>query len=122
MHICLLLNDKFIVQAEAIDALGEHNISVMRSINRQQWKSYNEAQSGSTGGGGGGVMSGGGVGSNNSVFAPKATQNEASAQSDTLNMLEQGAAAYDGHVPMGGEIEGGSESSNLSNLSGRKQR
>ncbi len=102
---------------EAIEVLGEHNMAVMRAINRQQWKSFNEAQYDRSGGG---IMSGSGVGSSTSVFAPKAAP-ATDAQQETLTILEQGAAAYDGHIPMGGEIEGGSES-NLSNLSGRKQR
>jgi len=102
---------------EAIEVLGEHNMAVMRAINRQQWKTFSEAQFDRSGGG---IMSGGGVGSNKSVFAPKAAP-ETDAQQETLDILEQGAAAYDGHIPMGGELAGGSES-NLSNLSGRKQR
>ena len=66
-------------------------------------------------------MSGGGVGSQKSVFAPQAGKaEESSAQEETLSLLEQGAASYDGHVPMGGEVEGGGDSS-LSHLSGRKR-
>jgi hypothetical protein len=67
-------------------------------------------------------MSGTGVGSqSSSVFAPKAKQNEDSiSQSDTLSILEQGAASYDGHSPMGGEVEG--IQSSLSNLKATKQQ
>jgi hypothetical protein len=94
-------------------------MSIMRSYNRQHWRQYNDGHQGTSGGG---IMSGGGVGSQKSVFAPQAgTEEESSAQSDTLTLLEQGAASYDGHVPMGGEIEGGA-GSNLSSLSGRKQK
>lgn len=103
---------------EAIAALGEHNMSIMRSFNRHHWRQMNEGhQAVSTGG----IMSGGGVGSQKSVFAPQAEkEEESSSQQQTLSLLEQGAASYDGHVPMGGEIDGESESS-LSNLSGRKR-
>ena len=90
---------------EAIMALGERNMSVMRALNRQYYQSLNSNAERS---GGGGIMSGGGVGSeSSSVFAPQAKQEEAaSAQSDTLSLLEQGAASYDGSSPLGGEVEG----------------
>jgi len=106
--------------SEAIEALGERSMSVMRALNRQYYKQ--SANSGSAERTGGGIMSGGGVGSrSSSVFAPKAKQTEeASAQSDALTMLEQGAAAYDGHTPMGGEVEG--TPSSLSNLKVKKQQ
>jgi hypothetical protein len=105
-------------QDEAIAALGEHNMSVMRSYHRQHWRQMNEGHQGSTGG----IMSSGGVSSQKSVFAPQAGTEEgpSSAQSETLSLLEQGAASYDGHVPMGGEIDDQGES-NLSHLSGRKR-
>lgn len=106
------------VQDEALAALGEHNISLMKSYNRQYYRQMNEGHHGASSGG---IMSGGGVGSQKSVFAPQAgtKEEEPSAQAETLSLLEQGAASYDGHVPMGGEVEGGD--SNLSNLSGRKR-
>ena len=101
-----------------IEALGEHNLLVMRSFNRKHWKSFSEGNQDRTVGG---IMSSGVVGSQKSVFASHPSQNdEISAQSETLTILEQGAAAYDGHIPMGGEIEG--SESNLSNLSRRKPR
>lgn len=93
-------------------------MSIMRSYNRQHWRQMNEGHQGSSSGG---IMGGGGVSSQKSVFAPQAGQEEQpSAQAKTLSLLEQGAASYDGHVPMGGEVEGGVES-NLSGLSGRKR-
>jgi hypothetical protein len=118
MHnICLTIFCCTYSQEESIAALGEHNMSVMRSYNRQHWRQMSEGQQGSTGG----IMSGGGVSSQKSVFAPQTgKEEEQSAQTETLSLLEQGAASYDGHVPMGGEIEGEGES-NLSNLSGRKR-
>jgi hypothetical protein len=105
---------------EAIEALGERNIHVMRALNRQYYSSVNGG--GSAGRSGGGIMRGGGVGSqSSSVFAPKATQQEDTiAHSDTLTLLEQGAASYDGHSPMGGEVEG--TQSSLSNLKAKKQQ
>ena len=106
--------------SEAIESLGERNIHVMRALNRQYYNSVNRG--GSAGGSGGGIMSGGGVGSqSSSIFAPKAKQSEDMiAQSDTLTLLEQGAASYDEHSPMGGEVEG--TISSLSNLKSKKQQ
>lgn len=103
-------------QDEAIAALGEHNLSIMRSYNRQHWRQMSEGQQS----GSGGIMGGAGVGSQKSVFAPRAQEEQPSAQEETLSLLEQGAASYDGHVPMGDEVDGRGESS-LSNLSGRKR-
>lgn len=103
---------------EAIEALGERNMSVMRALNRQYYKSFSNA---GAVGGGGGIMSGGGVGSQSaSVFAPKAASEQAASQSETLTILEQGAAAYDGHTPMGGEVEG--TESSLSQLKQNRQQ
>ena len=114
--------------SEAIESLGERNIHVMRALNRQYYNSVHRGGSaggsggGSAGGSGGGIMSGGGVGSqSSSIFAPKAKQSEDTiAQSDTLTLIEQGAASYDGHSPMGGEVEG--TISSLSNLKSKKQQ
>ncbi len=103
--------------SEAIEALGEHNMSVMRALNRQYYQSFNSDDRGG-GGGGGGIMSGG-VGQSSSVFAPQPKQEEASAQSETLTLLEQGAASYDGSSPMGGEVEG---ESNLNNMKAQRQQ
>lgn len=110
--------------SEAMEALGERNMAVMRALNRQYYQSFNSGgSSADKKGSGGGIMSGGGVGSQStSVFAPKSKQSEeqsSPAQSDTLNLLEQGAAAYDGHTPMGGEVEG--TESTLSNVKVKKQ-
>ena len=108
---------------EALEALGERNMAVMRALNRQYYQSFNTGNNADrSSGGGGGIMSGGGVGSQSSVFAPKQTEeaSTASAQSETLALLEQGAASYDGNSPMGGEVEGAE--SNLSNLKAKKQQ
>lgn len=110
---------------EIVAALGERHASVVRALNRQY---YRNARSGADGGasGGGGIMSGGGVGSQSTstVFAPTPkndAEDSSSAQSETLALLEQGAAMYDGqNMPMGGEAEGAE--SNLSNLKAKKQQ
>ena len=102
---------------EAIASLGEHNMSIIRSYNRQHWRKMNNGHQESTGG----IMSGGAIGSQKSVFAPKAGNEEVpSENTDTLSLLEQGASSYDGHAPMGGENDG-DVASNLSNLNGRKR-
>jgi hypothetical protein len=120
LHYQYALEKGMDISSEAIESLGERNIHVMRALNRQYYKSVNGGES--TGRSGGGIMSGTGVGSqSSSVFAPKAKQNEDSiSQSDTLSILEQGAASYDGHSPMGGEVEG--IQSSLSNLKATKQQ
>ncbi|KAL3807720.1 hypothetical protein ACHAXA_008293 [Cyclostephanos tholiformis] len=120
LHYEYALEKGMDVSPEAIESLGERNIHVMRALNRQYYKNVNGGES--TGRSSGGIMSGTGVGSqSSSVFAPKAKQNEDSiAQSDTLSILEQGAASYDGHSPMGGEVEG--IQSSLSNLKAAKQQ
>jgi len=107
---------------EAKEALGERNASMLRALNRQYYQNVNSGSTDTERRGGGGIMSGGGVGSQSaSVFAPHAKQSEeAPAQSDTLTLLEQGAATYDGHTPMGGEVEG--TESSLSNLKVKKQQ
>lgn len=105
--------------SDAIESLGERNMHVMRALNRQYYNSVNNG--GGSERSGGGIMSGGGLGQHSSVFAPKAKENEEAPQSDTLTLLEQGAAAYDGNSsPMGGEVEG--TESSLSNLKKKKQQ
>jgi hypothetical protein len=103
---------------EAILALGQRNMSVIRALNRQY---YQSSQAGGTAesSGGGGIMSGGGVGSSSSVFAPQAKHEEAAVQqSDTLTLLEQGASSYDSSSPMGGQVEG---ESSLEHLKAKKE-
>ena len=104
----------------SIEALGDRNMSLMRALNRQYYKNYDTGGGEKTGGGG--IMNGGGVGSqSSSVFAPQAKQKEeASAQAQTLTLLEQGAASYDGQSAMGGVAEGAESS--LSNLKVKKQQ
>ena len=92
---------------EAISALGEDNVAVIRGLNRARWKEFQTArdhQATSRGG----VMSGDSFASGSkSIFAKtEGSDEDAPEQSGTLSLLEQGAAAYDGHVPSGDEIEG----------------
>ena len=96
--------------AEAIRVLGEDSIAVRRAINRQQWAEYERAQALQYQQRGG-IMSGGGnsldSGSHGSVFA--SSQNGGSANNgeqtgpSQLDLLAEGAAAYDGTVPTGEE-------------------
>lgn len=103
---------------EAIEALGERNMALARSLNRQYYKSYNQGSDAN--GGGGGIMNGGGVGAqSSSVFAPQAPQEDSGGTDNTLSMLEQGAASYDSNNVMGGSTEG--SASHLSELNARKQ-
>jgi len=104
---------------EAIEALGERNMSVMRALNRQYYKQFhNQADSGRSEGG---ILSGGGVGSqSSSIFASQqASEDDSAQQSDPLSLLEQGASAYDANNVMGGAVEA---ESNLSNLSNRQAK
>ena len=64
---------------EAIEALGERNMSVMRALNRQYYKQFqNQADSGRSEGG---ILSGGGVGSqSSSIFASQQASEDDSAR------------------------------------------
>lgn len=82
---------------------------MMKSTHRAEWKRYQEAVG--NGQQRGGIMNGSGVSSNKSIFSSQASVEEgeekSSISSDTLSMLEEGAASYDGSsVPMGEEVEG----------------
>jgi tetratricopeptide (TPR) repeat protein len=88
-HIEKALNLGFDLTTEATEILGEHNMSVIKSAHRAEWQRYQdmakqEEQRG-------GIMSGGNI-SGNSIFS----QQESSNSEVALNMLEQGAASYDG--------------------------
>jgi len=74
---------------EAIEALGERNMSVMRALNRQYYKQFqNQADSGRSEGG---ILSGGGVGSqSSSIFASQqASEDDSAQQSDPLSLLSR---------------------------------
>ena len=100
--------------AEAIRFLGEDSIAVRRAINRQQWAEYERAQAFQYQQRGG-IMSGGGSsldsGSGGSVFAssPNGGGADEGAGPSQLDILAEGAAAYDGTVPTGEESETGGE-------------
>ena len=96
--------------AEAVDFLGEDSVAVRRAINRQRWAEYERAQALQYQQRGG-IMSGGGSsldsGSGGSVFAAS-SQNGGGANDEPtgpsqLDILAEGAAAYDGTVPTGDE-------------------
>ena len=108
-HFEQSLNLGYPPTAEAIRVLGEDSIAVRRAINRQQWAEYERAQALQYQQRGG-IMSGGGnsldSGSHGSVFA--SSQNGGGANDEQtgpsqLDMLAEGAAAYDGTVPTGEE-------------------
>lgn len=122
LHFEKALNLGMDPTSEVIDALGENSMTVVRALRRQYYRSMNDDVHSDTRSGGG-IMSGGGVHStSSSAFAPKSkhSENATTGQSETLSILEQGAASYDGHTPMGGEIEG--TESSLSNLKAKKQQ
>eukprot|EP00557_Chaetoceros_sp_GSL56_P010360 CAMPEP_0176479274 /NCGR_PEP_ID=MMETSP0200_2-20121128/1651_1 /TAXON_ID=947934 /ORGANISM="Chaetoceros sp., Strain GSL56" /LENGTH=1278 /DNA_ID=CAMNT_0017875305 /DNA_START=153 /DNA_END=3985 /DNA_ORIENTATION=+ len=108
----MALNLGLDVTPEAIEALGEHNIAVIKSIHRAEWKRYQQSAKHGQQRQGGGIMSGvSSVSSTtNSVFAPQGAGGDGpSLEEDALTMLEQGAASYDGSsIPIGGEVEGDS--------------
>ena len=100
--------------AEAIRFLGEDSLAVRRAINRQQWAEYERAQALQYQQRGG-IMSGGGSsldgGSGGSVFASSRNggggADDGGAGPSQLDILAEGAAAYDGTVPTGEESETG---------------
>lgn len=125
LHFEKALNLGMDPTSESIDALGESNMAVVRALRRQYYRSIHDGDNfDSNTRAGGGIMSGGGVhsssSSSSSAFAPQPKHHEdaTTGQSETLAILEQGAASYDGHTPMGGEIEG--TESSLSNLKAKK--
>lgn len=119
--------------AEAIRVLGEDSTAVRRAINRQRWAEYERAQALQYAQRGG-IMSGGGSsldsGSHGSVFASSSSssssQEAGGANADDgagpsqLDILAEGAAAYDGTVPTGEESGTGGDGGGLSpGLSGQ---
>ena len=118
--------------AESIRVLGEDSTAVRRAINRQRWAEYERAQALQYAQRGG-IMSGGGSsldsGSHGSVFASSSSsssQEAGGANADDgagpsqLDILAEGAAAYDGTVPTGEESGTGGDGEGLSpGLSGQ---
>lgn len=109
----MALNLGLDVTPEALEVLGEHNIAVIKSVHRAEWKRYQQSAK-DTQQRQGGIMSGASVSSTaNSIFTPQgATDTDkdgSSSEEDALAMLEQGAASYDGSsIPSGDEVEGDS--------------
>lgn len=102
-HIERALNLGLGLTPEATEILGEHNMSVIKSAHRAEWQRYQDM--GKQEEQRGGIMSGGNI-SGNSIFSTQ----ESSNSEDTLTMLEQGAASYDGsYIPMGNSEETGSK-------------
>ena len=110
-HFEQSLNLGFPPSTEATEALGEDSIAIRRAINRQQWAEYERAQALQSQQRGG-IMSGGGSsfdsGASGSVFASSnsAAQQPDDTGSSQLDLLAEGAAAYDGTVPTGEESGG----------------
>jgi len=119
-HIELSLNLGVDPTAEAIEILGEDHISVMRGVNRMEWKQYKESTEPTGNSGRGGIMGGTkSVSSSESIFSQqKSNDNIQSSgggkQSETLSILEQGAVSYDGKTPSGDEILNGVEKTSAS--------
>jgi len=119
-HMEIALNMGKELTPEASEILGEHNMAVIKSSHRAEWKRYQESvESGQEQRGG--IMNGGGV-SGNSIFSSKTDTGtgpeDEEIASDTLSVLEQGASTYDGSsVPMGDDNEADSISINSSNQS-----
>ena len=108
-HFEQSLNLGFPPSTEAIEVLGEDSIAIRRAINRQQWAEYERAQALQSQQRGG-IMSGGGSsfdsGASGSVFATNSAQQLDDTGPSQLDLLAEGAAAYDGTVPTGEESGG----------------
>eukprot|EP01083_Nonionella_stella_P209176 758504_1 len=105
-HMELALNMGFELTDDAIGILGDNHMAVIKSAHRAEYKRYQEALSSNEQRGG--IMNGSGVSNNNeSIFSSPQDGNDANDNgngnadgNDPLSMLEQGAASYDGSVPL----------------------
>ena len=108
-HFEQALNMGMPLTSEAINALGENNLAVRRSANRQQWAEYERAQAASMQQRGG-IMSGGGSSfDGNSVFASQQQDEYGAGEGagpSQLDMLAEGASQYDGSSVPDGEESG----------------
>ena len=87
---------------DAIAILGENHMAVIKSAHRAEYTRYQEALS-SNEQQRGGIMSGSGVSNESSSIFSSSQNGENDSNddgSDPLSMLEQGAASYDGSVPL----------------------
>ena len=103
VHMATALNLGHDLSDEAIEILGEHHIAVIKSSHRAEWKKYQEALAREEQRGG--IMSGGAVSSSSASIFSSATDPLSDADGNVLSMIEEGAVAYDGTVPMGDENE-----------------
>ncbi len=112
-------NLDFWTKAEAVEIMGEHHISVIKSAHRAEWKRYQEALQSEEQRGG--IMNGPAV-SNDSIFSNNSgsANDDLPAGNDALSMLEQGAAAYDGSIPL--PTADGGEDGTISISSGQQSR
>ena len=88
---------------DAIGILGDNHMAVIKSAHRAEYKRYQEALSSNQQRGG--IINGSGVSNNESIFSSPQDGNDGNGNgnadgSDPLSMLEQGAASYDGSVPL----------------------
>lgn len=107
-HFITALNLGLDATKEIIETLGEYHIAVIKSINRAKRREYeNSIPKDSRSGG----VLGGATFSDKSIF--QKSQENPTTQSDTLSILEQGAASYDGRTLPDGEEMGDVQSTNL---------
>jgi len=107
-HFVAALNLGLDVTAEIIEVLGEYNVAVLKSINKAKRREYENALAKDSRGGG---VLGGTTLSDKSIF--QKPQENPSSRSETLSILEQGAASYDGQNVPDGEETGDNHSGNL---------
>ena len=103
VHMATALNLGHDLSDEAIEILGEHHIAVIKSAHRAEWKKYQEALSKEEERGG--IMSGGAVSSSGASIFSSPIDPQSDSDGNVLSMIEEGAVAYDGTVPMGDENE-----------------
>ncbi len=98
-HFVTALNLGLDVTKEIVEILGEYHLAVLKSINRVKRREYENSLTQDTRSGG---VLGGATLSDKSIF--QKAQEIPTKESETLSILEQGAATYDGQkLPDGGE-------------------
>jgi hypothetical protein len=99
-HFITALNLGLDATKEIVDILGEYHLAVLKSTNRVKRREYEKSLEKDSRSGG---VLGGASFSDKSIFQ-KSQENPAS-KSETLSILEQGAASYDGQkLPDGEEM------------------
>jgi hypothetical protein len=95
---------------EIVDILGEYHLAVLKSTNRVKRREYEKSLEKDSRSGG--VLGGGSFSDNKSIF--QKSQENPTSKSETLSILEQGAASYDGQkLPDGEEMGGNVQAGNL---------